>query len=62
MAQVLYELASGQDGKSQIHVGIEENEPTSFAFIRVDLYPNENILLILINGSGAVRAGQGTRR
>ena len=60
MARVLYELASGQDGKSII--AIEENEPTSFAFISVDLYTYENKLLILIHGSGAVRAGQWARR
>ena len=40
----------------------EENEPTSFAFISGDLYTNENKLLILIHGSGAVRAGQWARR
>ena len=39
-----------------------ENEPTGFMFIRGDLYSNENKLLILIHGSGAVRAGQWTRR
>ena len=60
MARVLYELASGQDGKSMI--GIAENEPTSFAFIRGGLYTYENKLLILIHGSGAVRADQWARR
>ena len=59
MARVLYKLASGQDGKSLI--GIEENEPISFVFIGGDLYTNENKLLILIHGSGAVQAGQWAR-
>ena len=60
MARVLYELASGQDGKSLI--GIEEDETTSFGFMSGYLYINENKLLILIHGSGAVRAGQWARR
>ena len=60
MARVLYELTSGQDGKSMI--GIAENEPTRIVFTSGDLYTNENKLLILIHGSGAVRAGQWARR
>ena len=60
MAQVLYELDNGQDGKSLIST--VENEPTSFTFMSRDQYTNENKLLILINGSGAVRAGQRASR
>ena len=60
ICQALYELPSGQDGKSLIVT--EENEPTSFAFIRGDLYTNENKLLNFIHHSGAVRAGQWARQ
>lgn len=40
----------------------EEGEPTSFVFISEDFSSNRDKLLVLIHGSGAVRAGQWARR
>lgn len=39
-----------------------EDEPTSFIYLSPDALSNPNKLLVLIQGSGVVRAGQWARR
>ena len=55
-------IFTGDHTYSYLQADAEENEPTSFVFISGDLYTNEDKLLLLIHGSGAVRAGQWARR
>ena len=43
-------------------VGSTEKEPQSFFFMSEDAMKNTEKLLVLIHGSGVVRAGQWARR
>lgn len=40
----------------------EANEPKTFVFMSGDLFTNEDKLLLIIHGSGPVRAGQWSKR
>uniref|UniRef100_A0A131YVS0 Arb2 domain-containing protein n=1 Tax=Rhipicephalus appendiculatus TaxID=34631 RepID=A0A131YVS0_RHIAP len=45
-----------------VPVNAQEDEPSSFIFVSEDAFTNKDRLLILIHGSGVVRAGQWSRR
>ncbi|XP_064100002.1 cotranscriptional regulator ARB2A-like [Macrobrachium nipponense] len=48
--------------RSPIPVGASKNEPSTFIFLSEDALENADRLLVLIHGSGVVRAGQWARR
>lgn len=48
--------------RSYLPANAEEGEPRSFVFISGDLYTNTEKMMILVHGSGVVRAGQWARR
>ncbi|KAK8758304.1 cotranscriptional regulator ARB2A homolog [Amblyomma americanum] len=45
-----------------VPVNAQDDEPSSFIFASEDVFANKDRLLILIHGSGVVRAGQWSRR
>ncbi|XP_060577201.1 cotranscriptional regulator FAM172A homolog [Ruditapes philippinarum] len=48
--------------RAYLPANAEEGEPRSFVFISGDLYTNTEKMMILVHGSGVVRAGQWARR
>jgi hypothetical protein len=55
-------LASSLPRETSLQVDASRREPTSFVFESEDARSNEEKLMVLIHGSGVVRAGQWARR
>ncbi|XP_056144875.1 LOW QUALITY PROTEIN: cotranscriptional regulator FAM172A homolog [Lampris incognitus] len=64
ITQCVYELLEKKCNmtKEILPVDATEDEPTSFTFLSPDALSNPSKLLVLIQGSGVVRAGQWARR
>uniref|UniRef100_A0AAV2MR22 Arb2 domain-containing protein n=1 Tax=Knipowitschia caucasica TaxID=637954 RepID=A0AAV2MR22_KNICA len=64
ITQHVYELLETQCNMRRIYIPIDakEEEPTSFIYVTNDALSNPSKLLVLIQGSGVVRAGQWARR
>ncbi|XP_061584951.1 cotranscriptional regulator FAM172A homolog [Cololabis saira] len=64
ITQYVYELLEKKCNmnKAIIPVDATEDEPTSFIYLSPDALSNPSKLLVLIQGSGVVRAGQWARR
>ncbi|XP_055367217.1 cotranscriptional regulator FAM172A homolog isoform X1 [Betta splendens] len=64
ITQYVYELLEKQCNmtKAILPVDAAEGEPTSFIYLSSDALSNPSKLLVLIQGSGVVRAGQWARR
>jgi len=60
--QEIYQLLESKAGLVKTWVGEENEEYRSFVFASPDLRTNSDKLLILINGAGAVRGGQWSRK
>ncbi|KAK3514601.1 hypothetical protein QTP70_021513 [Hemibagrus guttatus] len=64
ITQYVYELLEKDCKlrKEMLPVDATENEPKSFVYLSEDALTNQDKLLVLIQGSGVVRAGQWARR
>ncbi|KAJ0019301.1 hypothetical protein NQD34_006870 [Periophthalmus magnuspinnatus] len=64
ITQYVYELLETQCNMTRVYLPIDakEEEPTSFIYVTDDALSNPSKLLVLIQGSGVVRAGQWARR
>ena len=60
----VYHLLETEAGLKRVYIPIDstEGEAQSFIFLSEDALSNTDKLLILIHGSGVVRAGQWARR
>ncbi|KAK7933120.1 hypothetical protein WMY93_004016 [Mugilogobius chulae] len=64
ITQYVYELLETQCNMTRVYLPIDakEEEPKSFIYVTDDALSNPSKLLVLIQGSGVVRAGQWARR
>lgn len=64
ITQYVYELLETRCNMTKVTLPVEatEDEPTSFIYVTDDAMSNPSKLLVLIQGSGVVRAGQWARR
>ncbi|XP_063683309.1 FAM172 family protein homolog CG10038-like [Bolinopsis microptera] len=63
VTEYIYTVMEEKYGLRRIHIpiGIEEADPSSFVFVSNEFQSSANKKLVLINGSGAVKAGQWAR-
>ncbi|XP_053149906.1 cotranscriptional regulator FAM172A isoform X3 [Hemicordylus capensis] len=64
ITKYVYELLEEECHLEKVYIPVDatENEPRSFIFMSEDAMTNPDKLMILIHGSGVVRAGQWARR
>lgn len=64
MTEKVYELLETKCSLKRLPVphDARRDEPSTFIFVSADALTNKEKLLILIHGSGVVRAGQWARR
>ncbi|ROT74273.1 hypothetical protein C7M84_007206 [Penaeus vannamei] len=62
--QEVYKLVKREAGmvKAPIPLGSRPEDPQTFVFVSSDFMTNHDKILVLIQGSGAVRAGQWSRK
>ena len=64
MTEHVYELLENDCKlkRQNVPINAEQDDPHTFIFTSEDAFTNEEKLLVLIHGSGVVRAGQWARR
>lgn len=64
LTQHVYQLLESECGLKKLYIPIKsrDGEPRTFVFVSDDALTNPDKLLLLIHGSGVVRAGQWSRR